>query len=172
MPAPGSSSGKRVRAAVADYLTAADIPNLSELYPAPPFDTSDIPWGTVLPVGVATNAIGVVYLDTDEDTTVAYDGQGGRRVVTYEVAVELLLVDTSGAPSGAQDAQDDLIDAIKARLRTDPALGTDQADSGIIQAAISRLFVERGRPVRPGNGNGWAAWTGVHFQVQTYEYST
>lgn len=168
---PGSSSAI-VRQAVAAYLTAAAIPNLAQVYADPPFDTSNIPWSQINPPGTTTNAVGVIFIDSDEDTTVAMDGAGGRRVVTYDVSLELLLVDVSGQPAGAQSAMDDLIDAVKVRLRTDPALGTDQSESAIIQAAVSQLFVERGRPVRPGQGNGWACWAGVHFQVQTYEYST
>lgn len=166
------SSSQIVRAAVASYITGAAITNLAQVYADPPFDTGNIPWATVLPAGVATNAIGVVWIDQHEDTMVAFDGAGGRRVVTYDLSLELLLVDVSGDPAAAQNAMDAMVDAVVGRLRTDPAMGTDQTTSFIIQGAVGQLRVERGRPIRPGSGNGWGCWTGVRFQVQTYEYST
>ncbi len=166
-------SGAGVRAAVAAYVTAANITNLVEVFADPPFDMANVPADDLTPAGATTTAVGVVFIDTEDDTTIAFDGQGGRRTVTYAVSLEILLWDISADATTAQNATDALIDAVKVRLRTDPKLGTEPAGNNeIIQAAVSRLFVERGRPERPGDGDAWACWTGVHFDVETYEFST
>lgn len=161
-----------VRAAVADYLTAAAIPNLAKVYARPPFDTSDIPWDDLLPVGGTTNCVGIVYVDSDDDQVIGLDGAGGRRICTYATTVELILTDVSGDPATAQDAMDDISQAVKQRLRTDPALGTDQTVSAIVQAATDQLHVARDRPVRLGAGDSYGCGAGVQFNVQTYEYAS
>lgn len=167
-------SATAVEAAVANYITGAAIPNLVACLANPPFDMENVPVNAFTPAGTTTSAVGVVYVDTDEDEVIALDGAGGRRKCTYTVSLEVLLWDVSGDATVAGNAYDTLVDAIKVRLRTDPMLGTTPAGASgdIIQAAVSRLFVERGRPVLLGNGNVPARWAGVQFAVETYEYST
>lgn len=167
-------SAAAVETAVASYITGAAIPNLFECYANPPFDLEDVPISSLTPPGATTSAVAVVYVDTDNDEVIALDGAGGRRTCTYTVSLEVLLWDVSGVATTAGGAYDDLIDAIKVRLRTDPMLGTTPAgvSGDIIQAAVSRLFVERGRPVLLGTGNVPARWAGIQFAVETYEYSS
>lgn len=176
MTAPVSGAAF-VRVAVADYITAATIPLLSKVYADPPFDTNDIDWSVVKPAGTTTNAIGMVFIDTEDDEVIAFDGAGGRRKVTYAVSLEMLFVDISGTASTAQSAMDTVIQSVKQQLRTDPQLGTAAApgmasNGGIIQAAYARLHVERGRPIRPGQGNGFGCGAALGFDVETYEFST
>lgn len=158
---------------VAAYLTAANVPNLAAVFADPQFDMENVPWGSYTPPGVSTSAVAVVFTDSDTDLFEAFDGAGGRRICTYEMTLEGLLWDVSGDSSVANQAYKQQIAALKYRLRTDPALGTTPTGNGdIIQSAVSKLFVERGRPVKTGDGNQWARWYGIHFQVETYEYST
>lgn len=170
-----SSAG--VRSAVANYITAAAIPNLTAFFADPPFDMEDVPYDDFTTAGSTMDAIGMVFVDTDSDEVIALDGAGGRRQVTYEVSVEVMLWDTSGDASVSQAAYDALVDAVKALLRTDPQLGTAitpgiAGNGGIIQAAVDRLATDYGRPVRIGRGNTWVCWAGVRFNCQTYEFST
>ena len=170
-------SSASVRAAVAAYITAAALPNLTAFFAELPFDMEDVPYDEFTRAGSTMDAIGAVFVDTESDQFIAFDGAGGRREVTYEISVELLLWDTSGDPVVAQGAYDALVDALKFLLRTDPQLGTAvtpgiAGNNGIIQAAVDRLATDYGRPVRIGDGDTWACWAGVRFNVQTFEFST
>lgn len=163
-----------VRAAVANYLTAAAIPNLTKVFADAPFDMEDVPWQELTTAGATTDAIGIVYVDDDEDEVIALDGQGGRRKVAYQVSFEVLVWDVSAVAATGQAAYDALVAAVKTTLRADPLLGTTQqgVSGDIIQAGVSRLQGEYGRPVRLGEGDAWACWFGIRFAVETYEYST
>lgn len=166
-------SAESVQQAVAAYVTAANIPLLVKVFPDPPFDMEDVPWNDLTPAGSTSAAVGIVFVDSDEDEVIAFDGAGGRRKCTYAVSLEVMLWDV-GADAAAFGANyDAIITAIKFRLRADPTLGTTPTgNNDIIQAAVSRLQVERGRPVRLGNGDAPARWAGIQFAVETYEFST
>lgn len=168
-----------VQAAVASYVTAAGIPNLSQVYAVPPFDLADVPWDTITVPGSTSAAVGIVFVDSDDDegADTSFDGAGGRRVCTYEVSLEVMLWDVSGVFATAAANYDAMVTAIKIALRTDPQLGTATTpgmagNNQIIQAAYSRLHVERGRPVRLGDGDAPARWAAIQFPVQTFEFST
>lgn len=161
-----------VRDAVATFLRAGNIPDLAWVYASPPFDESEIPWDDLIQPGNPTRCFAVVFIDSDSDQVIAWDGEGGRRVCTYQVSLELFFQNVSGDASAAQAVLDEITDGVKQRLRFDPALGTDQTTSQIIQAATEQLDVDRGRPERFGEGNTFGAWTAVRFSVQSYEYSS
>jgi hypothetical protein len=148
------------------------VANLAVVYESPPFDESDIDWDTLLPAGGVVRCFGVVYLDEEDDTSVSWDGAGGRRVCTYQIAVELFFQDISADAQAAQSRLDAIVTGVKQRLRADPKLGTADAEpSDIIQAALA-LKVERGRPERYGEGDVFGAWVGIKFTADSYEYAT
>lgn len=173
MTAPAGTA-EQVRAAVANYLSGLVVPNLAIVFPAPIFDESSIEWDQLLPAGALVMCFGVVFLEGETDTDVSLDGAGGRRVCTYQVTLELFFQDISGDAIAAQSRLDGVITAVKQRLRADPQLGTGTADppTDIIQAAVAKLDVERGRPERYGEGDVFGAWTGIKFSVDSYEYAT
>lgn len=166
-----------VRAAVAAYLTAAGLPNMVEVFAQAPFDMENVPWDTLTPAGATTAAVGIVFVDDDEDEVIGLDGAGGQRKVAYTVSVEAMVWDVSANAATGQAAYDALVAAMKIALRTDPQFGTAvtpgvAGNNGIIQGAFSRLQGEYGRPVRLGDGDAWACWMGIRFAVETFEYST
>lgn len=170
-------SAASVRAAVADYLTTANLPNMVEVFAEPPFDMQDVPWDTLTPAGSTTAAVGIVFIDDDDDEVIGLDGAGGQRKVAYSLSFEAMVWDVSANAVTGQAAFDALVAAVKVRLRSDPQFGTAATpgvagNDGIIQGAFSRLQGEYGRPVRLGDGDAWACWMGIHFAVETFEYST
>jgi hypothetical protein len=170
-------SAASVRAAVASYLAAAALPNMVEVFASAPFDMEDVPWDQLTPAGATTAAVGIVFIDDDEDEVIGLDGAGGLRKVAYSVSFEAMVWDVSADAATGQAAYDALVRALKVTLRTDPQFGTAvtpgvAGNDGIIQAAFSRLQGEYGRPVRLGDGDAWACWMGIRFAVETFEYST
>ena len=166
----------QLRQGLVAYLTAANIPNMTEFYTDQPFDLGDIPWDTIQPAGSTTTGIGIFYIDSDDDRFTTMDGAGGGRLVTYQVSLDMMLIDVSGIASGASQAMDNAIDAIKFRIRTDPIFGLGASYLGAnqesLQAGIRKLFVERGRPSLLGEGHTWAQWASVHMTVETWEISS
>ena len=173
MTAPAGTA-EEVRAAVATYLSGGAVPNLAIVLRSPPFDEGEIDWNTLLAPGALVMCFGVVFLEHESDEDISLDGAGGRRVCTYDVTLELFFQDISGDAIAAQGRLDNIITGVKQRLRTDPRLGTGTADppTDIIQAAVAKLEVERGRPERYGEGDTFGAWTGIKFTVDSYEYAT
>jgi hypothetical protein len=172
-------SAESVQQAIADYITAAAIPKLMQCFAVPPFDLEDVNQDALTPAGQTSSGIAVVYTDSDDEegADTSMDGAGGRRVCTYQISLEVMYWDVSGDYQVAMGAYDTAISAIKTALRTDPQLGTASTpgvsgNGGIIQAAYSRLHVERGRPVLLGDGNAPTRWGAVQFPVETYEFST
>jgi hypothetical protein len=170
-------SAASVRAAVASYLTAAAVPNLTVVLAEADFDMENVPLNQFTQAGATTTSVGIVYIDDDIDAVIGLDGAGGRRKVAYSVSVEVLVQDVSGVAATGQGAYDGIVQGLKFALRTDPQLGTAttaglSTNGGIIQAAVSRLQGEYGRPVRLGTGNAWTCWMRIAFAVETFEYST
>lgn len=170
-------SAASVRAAVAAYLTAAAIPNLTYVFAEAEFDMENIPFDQLTQPGATTTSVGIIYIDDDEDEVIGLDGAGGQRKVDYSVSVEVLVQDVSAVAATGQAAYDGIVRGLKVALRTDPQLGTAvtsgvAGNDGIIQAAVSRLQGEYGRPVRLGEGDAWTCWMGIRFACETFEYST
>jgi hypothetical protein len=164
-----------IRQGLAAYLTAAAIPNMVQFYTDQPFDLGDVPWSALQPPGASTTGIGILYIDSDDDRFTTMDGAGGGRVVTYQMSLDIMLTDVSGLPSGASQAMDNVIDAIKFRVRSDPVFGINPVsgtNQEILQGGIRKLNVERGRPVILGNGHTWAMWASIHLSVESWEIST
>ncbi|MDI3315877.1 MAG: hypothetical protein QJR12_16855 [Mycobacterium sp.] len=171
-PARGGSV-QEVRAAVSSFLADGSIPYLSHVYKAPPFDMGTIPWDTLIQPGETATCFAVLWIDRESDLQpIAMDGKGGRRICRYDATLGLFFFDTSGDAETAQDKLDQVIDGVKQRLRSDPALGTDPETSNIIAAATEQLDINRGRPERQGGGDTFGALTEVLFNVDSYEWSS
>jgi hypothetical protein len=163
-----------VRSSVYDYLTTPKIVGVDYVFPGIPFDQAGVPWDTVITYGQTTRCFLVIVIrDPDDygDKIFVLDGRGGRRVVPYPVTVEAYFEDISGKPAAALVAQDAMLDAIHARLQSDPSLGT-QASSGVLVAAAPNLRIRRGELERQGEGDTFAAWSVFQFDVSVYEYQT
>lgn len=163
-----------VRSSVYDYLTTPKIVGVDYVFPGIPFDQAGVPWDELITYGQTTRCFLVIVIrDPDDygDKIFVLDGRGGRRVVPYPVTVEAYFEDISGNPAAALVAQDAMLDAIHARLQSDPSLGT-QASSGVLVAAAPNLRIRRGELERQGEGDTFAAWSVFQFDVSVYEYQT
>jgi len=168
----GGSNIGLVRSAVAAYLTNARIPGLDTVFKHAPFDEGEIAWNVIAAPGQEALTFGVVFVDAARDQMIAMDGRGGRRATTYDVVFAVMTRDISGDSQAAGDRWDAVTAGVKGALMADPALGTDQSVSGVIEAGTRSLSIGYGRPERYGEGNTWAAVAEFSFQVTAYEWST
>lgn len=131
-----------VRGAIAAYLNAgtgnavqdAAIPGLNKVYRAQPTFIDPTQWW-ILPPELNAGTVGYLHLAKVDEDRIALPAVEGVKFVEYVVA--LVLIYRYQIPSGSQatpyegdewvDGQDETVEAIKAWIRKDPALGTAQA---------------------------------------------
>ena len=168
-----------VRAAVAAFLVAADIPGLATVYAAMPWYSPGELFDTITDGG--SGAIAWLHLgDSDEDRW-AFPSKspamaGGQKAVHYEIAVmvayQYLLVSSQlntpvPADSWAAD-EDRILQAIKDRIHSDPQLGTGPTGTGtdlIFRAAQENntLRISADDPVLQ-DGKIWS-YHSIQFQL-------
>lgn len=121
-------SAKTVRSAIQTFLQAADTPGLTTLYRSMPYEIPSIAY---CPNGQSFGAAGYIWLMAHKETVVSVGGApsvqpNGWRAVTYAASVvfdwRVLQPDTDD--DSWTDGLDDMVDAVKVALRSDPTLGT------------------------------------------------
>jgi hypothetical protein len=163
-----------VRQAVYGYLRTPAIRNVDYVFPGIPFDQAGVPWDQVVPAGQTHRCFLVIEIGESRDHgdhIFIFDGAGGRRVVPYPVVVSVYFEDVGGDPLAALTVQESVLDALADRMRTDPSLG-QPATTGLLVGAAPLLNIVPGELERQGEGDTFAAWSTVDFDVSIYEFQT
>lgn len=163
-----------VRSATYQYLSTPPVAGVDWVFPGVPFDQANVPWDQVITYGQTSRCFLVIFVGDAQDFgdhLFMFDGAGGRRVVPYQVSVEVYFEDISGDPLAALHKQDAVLDAVKLRLMADPSLG-QPADTGLLVAAAPKLDLVRGDLERQGEGDTFAAWSRFMFDASVYEFAT
>lgn len=163
-----------VRQAVYNYISNPLVPGVDYVFPGVPWDQAGVPWDSVIVAGQTHRCFAVVEIGPSRDygdRVFIFDGAGGRRVVPYPVTISIYFEDTGGDPLVALTTYEAMLDAVAQRMRTDPSIGTP-ASSGLLVAATPELDVVPGELERQGEGDTYATWSAVEFDVSMYEYST
>ena len=155
-------SRQEVRQAVGDWVAQAAIPNLTQIYTSFPkrinFEANSAP-------GQLTRAAGVVFIANETEDRIAVGGAyDGWKRIDYDVEFQIF---THSMQIYAQDAMDDfdeIIDAVKAQLRSGGhRLGKENGDV-IWQAAEPSISVSYGEP-KTNDGGATEIWAAVSFIV-------
>jgi len=125
-----------------------------------------------MPPGTATGCVIVVQITDTHDTRVALPAVAGRRLVRYVVELHCFFLSTARMVEDCQDAVHALHDAVKARIRTDPTLGTGgiennafQVGEGAADGGEIAAHIEQG-----GTVNGETkAYMAISFEAHAYE---
>jgi hypothetical protein len=160
-----------VRAAVSGFI--ATVPGITKMFRDEPWIVTSDAWETEdgLPGTVA-----YTHINRDQETRYAMsgqDGSGAGKAVVYDMSVVVLyqyvIPDQPDDKDSWVDGLDALIDAIKARLRSDPTLGTGQ-NGAIWQAGEGDPFgggadivIQRDLP-KLNNGKV-LSWNNLTFKV-------
>lgn len=116
------------RTAVKTWLEAGNIQYLDAIFTAPPLRLDFNKYGTA-----PHNCQIVVFIDEEGELRLALGGEhSGKKRIDYTVSLEIYFRSTEPDTEAALAAFDELVDAIKARLRADRRLG--QAESVVWQA--------------------------------------
>lgn len=156
-------SRKTIRAAVVDWFTAPPIPGLDAVYPTAMRDTALLPASGTTVTG--SRASGFVWIVDDKERRVATPAVAGVRLVDYTVHLQIVHLSWQVKEADAADDLDTLVEAVKARLRSDPRLG--QTPDVIFEAAQGKdpqIEGFYGEPQALDNG-AIETWFAIGFTV-------
>lgn len=151
-----------VRTAVAEWIAQANIPHLNNIQKSHPkrFNFQDSSYA-----GELTRAAGVVFIRREEESRVAIGGANdGWKRVDYDVIFQIFCHSMQTYSQDAMDDFDQIVDAVKAQLRSGGhRLGKTDGDV-IWQAAEEAISVDYGEPMT-NDGGATEIWAGINFTV-------
>lgn len=155
-------SRQEVRNAVANWVVAANIPHLNQIFTSHP---KRINFQANSYAGEVTRGAGLVFISGESESRIAIGGAyDGWKRIDYTVQFQVF---THSVAANSQDAMDDfdnIIDAIKAQLRAG-GHRLDNADGDIIwQAAEPNIDVTYGEPAT-NDGGATEIWAAITFMV-------
>lgn len=155
-------SRKQVREAVGNWVAAANIPHLNQIYYSHP---KRINFQNNSTAGEMTRAAGLVFIAGETEDRIAIGGaSNGWKRVDYDVQFQVFTHSMESYSQDSMDAFDEIIDAIKAQLR-DGEHRLDLPDGSVIfQAAEPSITVDYGEPVT-NDGGATEIWAAVSFTV-------
>ena len=156
-----------VRARVQDYIASAQITTLNQVFSSFPkridFQVNSFP-------GQQSRAAAVVFIESEGEERLAIggvtaQGQGlGIKRVDYQIALQIFHHSLQRNAEDAMGDFDQLIDAIKDRLRNGwHELGENDPDL-IWQAAEPSIDVQYGEPLT-NEGGATETWAAIRFTV-------
>ena len=163
-------SRKVVREAVANWIGSAQITNLNQTLTSFPkrinFQVNAFP-------GQNNRAAAVVFIENESESRIAIGGVGamaeggygkGWKRVDYNIALQIFHHSLERDAENAMDSFDQMIDAIKERLRAGQhTLGVDNPNL-IWQAAEPGIDVQYGEPLSNESG-ATETWCAIRFTV-------
>lgn len=163
-------SAKTVRAAIADYLRPT--PGIAKMF-------RDEPWIVTAEAWTQENGlpgtVAYVHIDREAETRYALAGwnpTGLGKAISYDVSIVVLyqydIPDQPDDKDSWVDGLDELLDALKARVRADPTLGT--GEGGVVwQAGEGGLpggpDLEVQRDLPKLNNGKVLSWNALQFKV-------
>lgn len=155
-------SRAEVRAAVGNWVAAANVPNLNQIFTSFPkrinFQENAAP-------GTASRAAGVVFIQQESEGRLAVGGPtDGWKRIDYEVEFQIFFHSMANYGQDAMDDFDAIIDGVKDQLRAGGhRLGMPDGDT-IWQAAEPDISVVYGEP-KTNDGGAVEIWAGIAFTV-------
>jgi hypothetical protein len=155
-------SRQAVRTAVGDWIAAASIPHLNQIFYSAP---KRINFQANSTAGEMTRAAGYVFIAAETESRVAIGGAySGWKRVDYDVQFQVFTHSVEAYSQDAMNTFDDIIDAIKEQLR-DGGHRLDLPDGNVIwQAAEPNISVIYGEPMT-NDGGATEIWAAVEFTV-------
>lgn len=161
-------SRKAVRNAAAAFFAPPAVNGFNTVYTGEP---RDVPVNAYLwqqPAGTKTGAIGFFFIEHQRDQLEIMQGSPVQgRWVRYEVGMAVRVRSLQAKAQDALDDHDDILDAIVARLRSDPTLGGTvwQAGTGDWQGGKDDIEVNSGLPKPITKGGPIVIWSAIRFKA-------
>lgn len=155
-------SRQEVRSAVGEWVASAGIPNLTQVFTSHP---KRINFQQDSNAGQLTRAAGLVYISREQESRIAIGGAyDGWKRIDYDVEFQVFCHSVHALAQNAMNDYDQIIDAVKDRLRAGGhRLGKENGDI-IWQAAEPNISVTYGEPAT-NDGGATEIWAAISFQV-------
>lgn len=155
-------SRQEVRLAVGDWIIAANVTNLNQIFYSMP---KRINFQTNSSAGQMTRAAGVVFISGETESRIALGGaSNGWKRVDYDVIFQIYCHSVENNSEDTMTAFDNIIDAVKTCLRAG-GHRLNKPDGTIIwQAAEPGISVDYGEPLT-NDGAATEIWAGINFTV-------
>jgi hypothetical protein len=162
-------SRKVVREAVQSWIASAQINTLNQTFTSFPkridFQTNSFP-------GQSSRAAAVVFIESEDEQRIAIGGVGnmpvgegfGIKRVDYSIALQIFHHSLQRNAQDAMDDFDELIDAVKTRLRQGQHTLGETNPNLIWQAAEPSISVQYGEPLT-NEGGATETWCAIRFTV-------
>jgi len=162
-------SRKVVREAVQSWIASAQIDTLNQTFTSFPkridFQTNSFP-------GQSSRAAAVVFIESEDEQRIAIGGVGnmpvgegfGIKRVDYSIALQIFHHSLQRNAQDAMDDFDELIDAVKTRLRQGQHTLGETNPNLIWQAAEPSISVQYGEPLT-NEGGATETWCAIRFTV-------
>lgn len=162
---------KIVREKVAEWISTAQIDTLNQVFTSFPkrinFQVNSFP-------GQNSRAAAVVFIESENETRIAIggvaamtdnygEGKGWKRV-DYQIALQIFHHSLQREAQDAMDDFDQVIDAVKDRLRAGQHTLGDENPNEIWQAAEPNIDVQYGEPITNDQG-ATETWAAIRFTV-------
>lgn len=153
---------QEVRNNVGQWIADAEIPHLNQVMTSHP---KRINFQANSTAGEMTRAAGIVFIRGERESRVAIGGaDNGWKRVDYDVIFQIYCHSVEQYSQDAMDAFDEIVDAVKDRLREGGhRLGLTDGDV-IWQAAEPDISVDYGEPMT-NDGGATENWAGINFTV-------
>ena len=160
---------KVVREAVQSWVASAQINTLNQVFTSFPkridFQTNSFP-------GQNSRAAAVVFIESEDEQRIAIGGVGdmpvgegfGIKRVDYSIALQIFHHSLQRNAQDAMDDFDELIDAVKTRLRQGQHTLGETNPNLIWQAAEPSISVQYGEPLT-NEGGATETWCAIRFTV-------
>jgi hypothetical protein len=162
-------SRKVVREAVQSWIASAQIDTLNQTFTSFPkridFQTNSFP-------GQSSRAAAVVFIESEDEQRIAIGGVGnmpvgegfGIKRVDYSIALQIFHHSLQRNAQDAMDDFDELIDAVKTRLRQGQHTLGETNPNLIWLAAEPSISVQYGEPLT-NEGGATETWCAIRFTV-------
>lgn len=155
-------SRSEVRSAVGQWIADAGIPNLNQVFTSFP---KRINFQSNSQAGQLHRAAGVVFIQGETEDRVALGGAyDGWKRIDYAVQFQVFVHSVASYSQDSMDAFDQIIDAIKDRLRGGGHRLGEPDGTIIWQVAEPGISVDYAEPVT-NEGGATELWAAVNFQV-------
>jgi hypothetical protein len=165
-------SRKAVRHALAAWVAPGHVPGLNTVFRGQTRKITDADYFANVPPGTASGCVAFPYIEQEHETQEAFTGnEPSGKFVSYRAALVLRFCSNHVAMEDAQDDFDDVVEAIKQRIRSDKSMGGSvwQIGQGDTHGAPDfEVLADLPMTRKQGGQGATEIWGVIRFQVIEY----
>jgi hypothetical protein len=152
---------KEARSVIANFISPPNVDGINQVFTSFPkrinFQINSLP-------SQKSRCAAVIFIESEREERIAVGGAtSGWKRVDYQIAIQLFHHSVENSAEDAMDDFDNVIDALKNRIRSDHRFG-DTSGTLVWQGAEPRIDTNYGEPTS-SDGTATEIWAQVRFDV-------